>query len=107
MKKEMFEELLTSIRQGGAILKGKMKPARIFNLKNPDIKGIRGKLKLSQDQFARLMGISLGTLRNWEQGHRKPHGPARVLLGVAAIHPEVFADVVGIKTRTDKQRMVA
>jgi putative transcriptional regulator len=49
-----------------------------------DIKQIREQMKLSQTQFAALLGISAGTLRGWEQGRRKPEGPARVLLLVAA-----------------------
>jgi putative transcriptional regulator len=95
MKKEMFENLLKSVKQGGKILKGKAKPSRKFVLSDPDVKKIRKSLKMSQSQFARLMGISVGTLKNWEQGRRKPDGPARVLLGVAALHPEVLPDVVG------------
>ncbi|HCE69426.1 MAG TPA: hypothetical protein DER40_18585, partial [Geobacter sp.] len=48
---------------------------------------------LSQDKFADLVGISVGTLRNWEQGRRKPEGPARVLLQVASRHPEALLDI--------------
>ena len=54
-------------------------------------KSIRARLKLTQDEFAGLLNISVNTLRNWEQARRKPEGPARVLLGIAATHPEVFA----------------
>lgn len=96
MNKNLFNELTESIRQGGAILRGKLKPKRVFSLKDPDAEKIRKNLKLSQRKFAALMGISVATLRNWEQGRRKPHGPARVLLGVAAKHPEVLPDVVGL-----------
>lgn len=95
MDKKMFEELVESVRQGGAILRGKLKPKRTFRLKKLDAGRIRKSLKLSQEKFAALMGISVATLRNWEQGRRKPEGPARVLLGVAAKHPEVLPDVVG------------
>jgi transcriptional regulator with XRE-family HTH domain len=49
---------------------------------------------LSQEEFAYLMGISVATLRNWEQGRRKPEGPARVLLKVASLHPEVLLNIV-------------
>lgn len=94
MKKEMFDELLESVKQGGAILKGKMRAPRTFNLDKPDVRGIRQRLGMSQSQFARVMGIRVSTLRNWEQGRRRPDGPARVLLGVAAIHPEVLPDIV-------------
>lgn len=96
MKKENFVELIESIRQGGKILKGKATPSRIFHLDNPDVKSIRKKMGLSQAQFAKFIGINVATLKNWEQGRRKPEGPARVLLGVAALHPEVLPDIVGI-----------
>lgn len=94
MKKAMFDELLKSAKQGSAILKGKMLPSRYFNLDRPNVRIIRKRLGLSQSQFSRLMGIRIGTLRNWEQGRRHPEGPARVLLGVVAIHPEVLPDVI-------------
>lgn len=59
-----------------------------------DVKAIRETLRQSQEGFAALLGISVGTLRGWEQGHREPQGPARVLLGVAARHPEVLLETV-------------
>jgi putative transcriptional regulator len=95
MKKELFDELLQSVRQGGAILRGEKKPARIYEFSEPDVRSIREQYGLSQDKFASLMGISLATLRNWEQGRRKPEGAARILLRVAAKHPEAILDVVG------------
>lgn len=96
MNKKHFNELLESVREGADILQGRIKPSRKISLNDLNVKKIRKRLKLSQSQFARLMGISVGTLKNWEQGRRKPDGPARVLLGVAASHPEVLPDVVGL-----------
>jgi len=52
----------------------------------------RKRLRLSQNKFAELLGISVKTLHNWEQGRRKPTGAARVLLRVAARHPEVILE---------------
>jgi DNA-binding transcriptional regulator YiaG len=52
-----------------------------------DAVAARRKLGLSQTEFARLMGISVRTLHNWEQGWRKPTGAARVLLRLAALNP--------------------
>ncbi|MHB8522453.1 MAG: helix-turn-helix domain-containing protein [Limisphaerales bacterium] len=52
----------------------------------------RARLKLSQGAFAELLGISVKALHNWEQGRRKPAGAARVLLRVAAYHPEVVLE---------------
>lgn len=96
MKKKQFEMLLDSLKEGAEILNKTRKPSRKTILKDPDVRKIRKNLVLSQSQFARLMGISLDTLKNWEQGRRKPQGPARVLLNVVARHPEVFPEVVGL-----------
>ncbi|HEY3173748.1 MAG TPA: helix-turn-helix domain-containing protein [Thermoanaerobaculia bacterium] len=54
----------------------------------------RKSYRLSQSKFAALMGISPATLRNWEQGRRKPEGSARILLRIVARHPEAVLDVV-------------
>ncbi|MBU0561531.1 MAG: helix-turn-helix domain-containing protein [Bacteroidetes bacterium] len=94
MNDKLFEELLASIKQGGKILRGSRKAKRVFNFDEPDVKTIRAHYGLSQDKFAKLLGISAGTLRNWEQGRRKPDGPARVLLCVAAKHPDAILDTL-------------
>jgi putative transcriptional regulator len=94
MENELFNELLESVREGGAILRGEKLPSRSFEIEKPDIKHIRANYKLSQSEFATLLGIRLSTLQNWEQGRRKPHGPARVLLQIAAKHPDAVWDVV-------------
>jgi putative transcriptional regulator len=99
MKKDAFEELLASVREGAAILRGEVKPARRTVVKGPNVKRIRARLKLTQEQFAALLGISTGTLRNWEQGRRRPEGPARALLQVAAKHPDAVSDALGFGTR--------
>ncbi len=93
MKKELFVELLESVKQGAAIMKGKVKPSRCMEFPESEVRKIREQYGLSQDRFASLIGISVATLRNWEQGRRKPEGPARVLLRVAAKHPEAILDI--------------
>ena len=93
MKKELFVELLESVKQGAAIMKGKAKPSRSIEFPESEVRKIREQYGLSQDRFASLIGISVATLRNWEQGRRKPEGPARVLLRVAAEHPEAILDI--------------
>jgi len=54
---------------------------------------IRLKLNLSQSAFAGLMGVSVRTLQDWEQGRRDPQGPAVALLRIAEQHPDVFNDI--------------
>ena len=92
MKDELFAELVASLRQGVAVLRGEMPASRTFEIHPLDIKNIRAEFDLTQEQFAALLGISVRTLRNWEQGCRVPVGPARVLLQVAARHPEAVLD---------------
>lgn len=53
---------------------------------------VRNKLGLPQTKFAKLLGISEDTLQNWEQGRRKPAGPAKVLLKIAAKHPKIVLE---------------
>jgi putative transcriptional regulator len=93
MKDELFDELVNSVREGGAILRQEREPARSFEMGPLDIKKIRAQFKLSQQQFAALLGVSVKTLQNWEQGRRKPAGAAQVLLQVAARYPESVRDV--------------
>ena len=57
-----------------------------------DIAALRRFVRLSQTQFARAMGISVHTLRNWEQGRRKAAGPALALLRIAARHPRILRE---------------
>ena len=94
MKKELFEELKQSLREAILIKRGKLKPSRVFQVDPKlNIVRVRGELGLSQSKFASLLGISQDTLQNWEQGRRAPTGPAKVLLKIAARHPEVLLEV--------------
>ena len=94
MRNDLFAELASSMREGGAILRGKVAPSRKFILDKTDVRRIRVRYRLSQGQFAALLGISVSTLQNWEQGRRIPKGAAQVLLQVAAKHPDTVWDVV-------------
>ena len=89
-----FEKLAQSLREAGKIRRGEMKPSRAFKIDpQNDIVKVRGKLGLSQPKFAAILGISTDTLQNWEQGRRRPTGPAKVLLKIAVRHPEVLLEV--------------
>ena len=94
MSDEFFTELLESVREGGAIMRGEKEPSRKFVVETPNVKHIRERYQLSQSEFATLLGISVKTLQNWEQGRRTPRGAARILLQVAAKHPDALWDVV-------------
>lgn len=93
MNDKDFDRLLESVEQAKDIMNGKAEPSRRFFIEEPNPKKIRSNMKLTQEQFATLMNISVHTLRNWEQGRRHPEGPARVLLNVANNHPEVLMEM--------------
>jgi putative transcriptional regulator len=85
----MFEELLDSVREGGAILRGQKRSARRVVIGASGVRTIRERTKLSQSEFARLIGVSVKTLQNWEQDRRRPAGPAAALLKIIAHEPQL------------------
>ena len=94
MRKKDFDKLVGSIRQAGKIKRGEMKASRDFRFDPADIKDIRQKLKKSQAEFALMIGVSVSTLQNWEQGRRRPEGPARALLKIAAEKPDAVIEAL-------------
>jgi putative transcriptional regulator len=95
MKEDDFNNLVKSIKQAGKIKNSQLKPGRTFEFNSMDIKAIRNKLHKSQSEFALMIGVSVSTLQNWEQGRRKPDGPARALLKVASENPEAVTKALG------------
>jgi putative transcriptional regulator len=94
MNEQEFSDLVESIKQAGEIKRGQREPGRVFEFTPMDIKKIRQKLDKSQSEFALMIGVSVGTLQNWEQGRRKPVGPARALLKVASENPEAVREAL-------------
>ena len=119
MDKKLFAELLRSVREMKAVHRGEAAPSRAWEVvrgedgtivrraidpecvrqrrqsgRDPAVAAGRARLGLSQDQFAQMLGISVRTLHNWEQGRRKPSRAARVLLRVALRHPEIVLRAV-------------
>ena len=87
------QEILEGVKEIKRFKKGEIKLiARTLNAPSP-AKTIRKRLKLSQSAFASLMGVSPRTIQDWEQGRRKPQGPARSLLRIAEQHPEIFIEI--------------
>jgi len=86
----MFDELMSSVQEMDAIIKGEQKASRTFDFPDPEVKSIRDSMGMSQDRFAALLGVSKRTVENWEQGRRQPTGPARSLLRLVADDPKYF-----------------
>ena len=94
MNDKDFEKLTRSLKQAGEIRRGECQPSRVFEFGPADIRAIRERLNRSQTEFASLIGVSVATLRNWEQGRRRPEGPARALLTVAEHNPQAVAEAL-------------
>ncbi len=91
MKNQDFDKLVKSVKQAGKIKRGKIKASRVFKFTPANIKKIRNSLDKSQSEFAMMIGVSVATLQNWEQGRRSPEGPAQALLKIASENPKAVA----------------
>jgi putative transcriptional regulator len=90
-------KLLRSAQQARDWVNGKPSRVRVTYVPVPqvDVRRLRAKMRLSQTQFAARFGFSLDSIQNWEQGHRKPEGPARILLAVIAKNPKAVEEALG------------
>lgn len=88
MDKKLFKRLVESMGQMDEIIRGVREPSREFHVDAAGVKQIRTMTGLSQPQFARLLHVDVGTLRNWEQGRREPTGPAKALLRAIKVDPK-------------------
>lgn len=95
MNSKDFERLVTSVREAGEIRRRRVAASRVVEFAPADVKAIRTRLKKSQSEFAAMIGVSVATLQNWEQGRRRPEGPARALLKVAAEQPRAVEEALG------------
>lgn len=94
MKQKDLDRLVTSIKQAGAIRRGRLKPSRVTEFRPDDVRAICAKLGESQAEFALMIGVSVGTLQSWQQGRRQSEGPARALLRVAAKRPKAVVEAL-------------
>jgi putative transcriptional regulator len=89
MNDKQFAELKDAVQMMARHLRGeKVAGLRARELPEPDVKAIREAARVSQSDFARLIGINLRTLQNWEQHRSRPTGPARALLKIVASNPK-------------------
>lgn len=90
MKKSDFDGLIKSMEEAKHFMRtGKISGGNVHIPKDIDSAAIRAKAGLTQAAFAKQIGVSIATLRNWEQGRRNPDGPARVLLAMLAKDPNI------------------
>lgn len=82
-----FNSIKQGLDEALEFSKGKKSKAIVHEFSPVDVKNIRAKIGMSQNEFASAFGISVSTLRHWERGDRTPHGPALVLLNVVSKEP--------------------
>ncbi len=100
-KRDIGREILAGLDEIAAWKRGErtLKTTRVELPRAAAAPEIRARLGLSQEAFAACMGVSVGTLRNWEQGRREPQGPARALLLIADRKPRAFLEAVQLARR--------
>jgi len=95
MDKELFDDLVQSLKEAGAIARGEIPPSRRFVVEPPvDVQVVRETTGLSQREFAQVLRVSVKTLQNWEQRRRTPSGPAAALLTLAAKAPKMVLETL-------------
>ena len=96
MSKDAADSVMRGLEEALAYTEGRTEGARVHEVEVPDVDvaRIRARTGLSQAQFARSIGVARGTLLNWEQGRRRPTGPARVLLAVIDRRPSVVEELL-------------
>jgi putative transcriptional regulator len=91
MREDLFQELLESVREAGAWLRGEhVEGLRITFVGEPDPREVRANLGMSHEEFADALCVTVDDLKRWEQGHRNPNSAAARLLWIAENHPDVF-----------------
>jgi putative transcriptional regulator len=88
MNEKDFQQLVKSVKQMGSIMRGENLPHRRTVVNTIDVKALRERIGLTQAEFSRMIGVSIKTLQNWEQGRREPEGPAKALLRVVEKDPQ-------------------
>jgi len=82
-----FDSIKQGLQEAIAHARGENEAVRIYRPQSVDVKALRARVAMTQEQFAARFGFSVATLRHWERGDRSPQGPALVLLNVIEKNP--------------------
>lgn len=101
-----FDKILAGLAEARSFAKGKpVKGTKVHKrvINKTEVAAVRLKVGLTQQQFAELLGASVGTVRKWESGERSPSGAADRLLRLLAAKPKLVTDTLGIKQEKPKR----
>lgn len=109
MTKQAFDSIMAGLEDALAYAKGDRRRGKPHVVQVPavDVRKARKKLGMSQDRFAASFGVSVATVRNWEQGRRRPEGAARVLLRVIEREPEAVSRALAPEQRRRRAAALA
>jgi putative transcriptional regulator len=99
-----FESIRQGLTEAIGHVKGEQAEVQIWHPVAVDVAAVRGRIGLTQTQFAARFGVSVATLRHWERGDRSPHGPALVLLNLIDRDPAGVLRMLGSRFRTGQQQ---
>lgn len=91
-----FESIKAGLLEAIAHSEGRQTKVKIHRPRPVDVKALRAKIGMTQEEFAARFGFSTATLRHWERGDRVPHGPALVLLNVIEQNPRAVIDALNV-----------
>jgi putative transcriptional regulator len=89
-----FESIKQGLQEAIVHARGEANGVRVHRPRAVDVRAVRAKVGMTQEQFAARFGFSTATLRHWERGDRSPHGPALVLLNVIEHNPQVVIEAL-------------
>lgn len=91
---DAFKRIKAGLQQAVDHAQGKEAGVRVHRPRPVDVRALRAKVGMTQEEFAARFGFSTATLRHWERGDRQPHGPALVLLNVIDHNPRAVIDAL-------------
>ena len=89
-----FDSIRRGLQEAIVHAQGQGEGVRVHRPRPVDVKALRSRIGMTQEQFAARFGMSTATLRHWERGDRAPHGPALVLLNVIERNPQAVIDAL-------------
>lgn len=104
MSKKAFEKIAAGLNEALNVARGTAKPVKLYVPPEIDVRAIRSKLNLSQDDFAAEFGFTINQIRDWEQGRTRPQGGARAYLMIIEKNPNVVLQVLREIAKTAKRK---
>ncbi|MFO1200627.1 MAG: helix-turn-helix domain-containing protein [Burkholderiaceae bacterium] len=89
-----FDSIKRGLEQAIAHAEGRSPETKVYRPRPVDVRALRARIGMTQEEFAARFGVSTATLRHWERGDRSPHGPALVLLNVIERNPKAVIEAL-------------